>query len=262
MTYRLLCLDAGFTLLSPRHSTMEALDGVLSHDGRPITEDDLRAAWEASDRWFWDEYHRPDNDTWTDDARIDAHWRRYHGTLLDHLGVREPEVVLERILGAQFAAGAWELYPDVEPMLRAVRPAGLTIGIVSDWGSNLHGIVTELGLDVSVDFVLPSGSIGLAKPDPAFFAVALDRAGVAAHEALMVGDSYRADVLGAWAAGMDAVWLDRSDGITITPDDEPRPADVRVISSLDEVPEIVRRGSPLPRAEAAALSGLRRRPPA
>jgi putative hydrolase of the HAD superfamily len=252
MSYRLLCLDAGFTLLSPRHSTSDALAGALTIDGRPITEDDLRAAWEASDRWFWDEYHRPGNDTWTSDERIEAYWRRYHSTLLDHIGVRDPSEVLERILASQFASGAWELYPDVEPMLRAVRAQGVTVGIISDWGSNLHGIVTELGLDEWIEFVLASGAIGLSKPNPAYFAVALDRAGVAPHEALMVGDSYRADVRGAWGAGMDALWLDRSEGINITPDDEPAPADVRIIRSLDEVPELVRRGRPLPRGEKFA----------
>lgn len=252
MTYRLLCLDAGFTLLSPRHSMMDALEGVLSRDGRPITEDDLRSAWEASDRWFWDEYHRPGNDTWTADERIEAYWRRYHGTLLDHLGVEDPTEVLERVLASQFAPGAWELFPDVAPMLRAVKGAGTTIGIISDWGSNLHGIVSELGLDEWIDFVLASGAIGVAKPNPAFFEVALERAGVPADRALMVGDSYRADISGAWAAGMDAVWLDRTEGINITPDDEPRPADVRAIQSLAELPEIVRRGGPLPRGAGFA----------
>ena len=258
MTYRLLCLDAGFTLLSPRHSTMDALAGVLTHDGRPITEEDLHAAWEASDRWFWDEYHRPGNDTWADDARIEAYWRRYHGALLDHLGARDPSVVVERILAAQFATGAWELYPDVEPMLEEIRKHDVRIGIISDWGSNLHGIVSELGLDRYVDFVLASGAVGISKPDPAFFAVALDRASVAPHEALMVGDSYRADIGGAWAAGMDAVWLDRTEGINITPDDEPRPSDVRVIRSLEEVPGILLGGGPLPRGVgfAAARTGL------
>lgn len=252
MSYRLLCLDAGFTLLSPRHSMSDALAGALTTDGRPITEDDLRAAWEASDRWFWDEYHRPGNDTWTSDERIESYWRRYHGTLLDHIGVKDPTEVLERILASQFASGAWEPYPDVEPMLREVRSMGVTVGIVSDWGSTLHGIVAELGLDRYVEFVLASGAIGLSKPDPAFFRVALDRAGVAAGEAVMVGDSYRADVGGAWAAGMDAAWLDRTEGISITPDDEPAPTDVRVIRSLDEVPEIVRRGGPLPRGAGFA----------
>ena len=253
MGYRLLCLDAGFTLLTPRHSMADALAGVLAEDGHAITEDDLQAAWEASDRWFWDEYHRPGNDTWSDDAKIESYWRRYNGTLLEQLRVREPEVVLERILASQFAPDAWELYPDVEPMLREVRELGVRIGIVSDWGSNLRDIATELGLDRYVEFVLPSGAVGVAKPNPAFFAMALERAGAAPDEGLMVGDSYRADVRGAWAAGMDALWLDRTEGISITPDDEPQPDDVRVIRSLAEVPGIVRAGGPLPRgAEFAA----------
>ena len=69
----------------------------------------------------------------------------------------------------------------------------------------------------------------------------------------MVGDSYRADVRGAWWAGMDAVWLDRREGISITPDDEPMPTDVRRIRSLDELPAIVRGGRP-----AAARRGRAR----
>ena len=255
MSYRLLCLDAGFTLLSPRPTLVDALSGVLTPDGRPITEEVLRVAWEESDQWFWDEYHRPGNDTWTADARIEDYWRRYHGVLLGRIGVEARTEVLDRILASQFAADAWELYPDVEPMLREVRQVdGVTIGIVSDWGSNLHGILSALGLDRHLDFVLPSGAVGVAKPNPAFFAMALERAGAAPHEGIMVGDSYRADVRGAWAAGMDAAWLDRSEGITITPAGVDRPSDVRVIRGLDELPQIVRDGGPLRRGEAVAAA--------
>jgi HAD superfamily hydrolase (TIGR01509 family) len=252
MGYRLLCLDAGFTLLSPRPTLVDALSGVLTPDGRPITEDDLRTAWEDSDRWFWDEYHRPDNDTWTDDGRIEDYWRRYHSVLLGRIGVEARREVLDRILASQFSNDAWELFPDVEPMLAKVREGDhVVIGIVSDWGSNLRPIIAALGLDRFIDFVLPSGAVGVAKPDPAFFRMALDRAGVRPDEALMVGDSYRADVRGAWGAGMDAVWLDRREGIRLTPDGEPVPTDVRVIGSLDELPPIVRAGGPLPRGEVS-----------
>jgi putative hydrolase of the HAD superfamily len=251
MGYRLLCLDAGFTLLSPRHSLADALSAVLAEDGHAITDADLRAAWEDADRWFWDQYHRPDNDTWSDDSRIEAYWRTYHGQMLERLGLAAHRAVLDRILASQFAADAWELYPDVEPMLRAVRNDGVTIGIVSDWGSNLRAIVAELELDRYLDFVLPSGAVGVAKPNPAFYRLALDEAGVEPREALMVGDSYRADVRGAWSAGMDALWLHRDEGTSITPADEPIPTDVRLIRSLDEVPPIVRSGGPLPRAGIA-----------
>jgi hypothetical protein len=49
------------------------------------------------------------------------------------------------------------------------------------------------------------------------------------------------------------VWLDRREGINITPDDEPIPSDVRRIHGLDELSEIVGGGGPLPRGEGIAL---------
>jgi putative hydrolase of the HAD superfamily len=253
MSYRLLCLDAGFTLLTPRRSLAEALSELLVDDGRIVTEDEMQAVWDESDRWFWDEYHRPGNDTWTDDARIDEYWRRYHSIILGKLGVEARNEVLDRLLAGQATSEAWEPYPDVEPMLRAVRETGVRIGVVSDWASSLRDILAGLELDRYLDFVLPSGAVGVAKPNPAFFGLALEAVGAAPDEALMVGDSYRADVRGAWAAGMDAVWLDRTEGVTITPTDEPAPTDVRVIRSLDEVPDIVRSGGPLPRGDVADL---------
>jgi putative hydrolase of the HAD superfamily len=249
MGFRLLCLDAGFTLLTPRRTLADALSGALADDGHEVGEEELRAAWEEADRWFWDEYHRPGNDTWSDDGRIEEYWRQYHGAILGRLGMDARHEVLDRILASQFAADAWEPYPDVLPMLRSVRELGdVRIGVVSDWGSNLRGILAELGLDPYFDFVLPSGAVGLAKPNPAFFRLALDAAGVEPPDALMVGDSYRADVGGAWAAGMDAAWLNRREGMSITPAGEPPPTDVHVIGGLDELPDLVRTGGPLPRA--------------
>ena len=255
MTYRLLCLDAGFTILTPRRTLADALSGVLVDDGHQITEEEMRAAWEEADRTFWDEYHRPGNDTWTDDGRIEEYWRGYHRIMLGKLGVEARREMLDRVLASQWAPDAWEPYPDVEPMLVAVRERGITIGIVSDWGSNLRGILAGLSLDRYFDFVLPSGAVGVAKPNPAFYRMALDAAGVPASEALMVGDSYRADVRGAWSAGMDAVWLHRSDGANITPSSEPLPDDVHRISSLDELPAIVDAGGPLPRGEDVPALG-------
>jgi putative hydrolase of the HAD superfamily len=250
MAYRLLCLDAGFTLLTPRRTLADALGEVLAEDGHAVSEDVMRAAWEEADRWFWDEYHRPGNDTWTDDGRIDEYWRSYHSVMLGRIGVTVRNEVLDRVLASQFSPDAWEPYPDVTPMLTEVRAMdGVHIGVVSDWGSNLRGILAALGLDRFLDFVLPSAAVGVAKPNPDFYRLALDHAGVAPEQAIMVGDSYRADVRGAWSAGMDAVWLDRHEGVNITPADEPVPTDARRIASLAEMPEIMRRGGPLPRAD-------------
>jgi len=243
MRYRLVCLDAGFTLLSPRRTLADALRGVLEDRGHPVEADDVRRAWEVADRWFWEEYHRPDNRTWGDDAAIERTWREYHGLMLAELGFADrAHELLDAILDSQFAADAWELYPDVEPALDALRQIdNLHIGVVSDWGSNLEGILDRLGLDRYLDFVLASGSVGVAKPDPALYLLAAERAGVPVGEAMMVGDSLRADVQGAEAAGLRGILLQR---VSEAGDDHAAPTTeipvgTEVIGSLAELPRLV-----------------------
>lgn len=243
MPIRLVCLDAGFTLLSPRRTLADALVGVLEERGHPVQPDDVRRAWEVADRWFWDEYHRPDNRTWGDDAEIERTWRAYHSLMLAELGFADrAHELLDAILDSQFAADAWELYPDVLPALEELRRSpGLSIGVVSDWGSNLEGILAGLGLDRYLDFTLASGAAGVAKPSPAFFSMALQRAGAEAAESMMVGDSLRADVLGAEAAGMRGVLLRRAQEADVdhpVHDDE-LPPGTAVIASLEELPALV-----------------------
>ena len=72
----------------------------------------------------------------------------------------------------------------------------------------MRSILTELGLAKHLDFVLDSAEVGVEKPDPRIFRIALERAGVDPAHALYVGDLYSVDVLGARAVGMEAVLLD------------------------------------------------------
>lgn len=245
MRYRLVCLDAGFTLLSPRATLRDALTSTLAARGHQVGDDDLHRAWEVANRWAWEAYHQPGNDTWGHDERIDQHWRDYHALMLAELGVQDAgHELLDAILAAQYAVDGWELYPDVMPALDALRAVdGLQLVIASDWGSNLHAILDRLGISGRVDFVQASASVGVGKSDPAFFRLALERAGVRAAEGLMVGDSLRADVLGARAAGMDAVLLRRDTAFTRPdfPAEEP-PAGVPLIASLSELPALVAGG--------------------
>jgi HAD superfamily hydrolase (TIGR01549 family) len=99
-------------------------------------------------------------------------------------------------------AGARDLLAALEPHVR--------IGIVS------NNILDEqqqklrhCGFDAYVAALVVSEEAGVSKPDPAIFAMALDRLGAAPHEAVMVGDSWAADVEGARAAGIRAIWFNR-----------------------------------------------------
>jgi putative hydrolase of the HAD superfamily len=242
MRYELVCLDAGFTLLNPRRTLADALRGVLAAHGATPTDEEMRQAWHAAEEWFWEEYHRPDNDTWGNDERIEQTWRRYHDVMLRELGVDRRRELIDRVLASQFSVDAWELYPDVMPALERLRAGSAgrrpTIGVISDWGSRLGEILDALGLAPYLDFVLASGASGVAKPNPAFFRMALERAGVGAERSVMVGDSYAADVLGARGAGMTGVLLVR-DGAGASGAPAPETVDAPVVHSLLELVPMV-----------------------
>ncbi|MGH9408154.1 MAG: HAD-IA family hydrolase, partial [Vicinamibacterales bacterium] len=76
--------------------------------------------------------------------------------------------------------------------------------------------------------------VGVSKPDPLIFQIALDRLGIAPPDAIMVGDSWAADITGAARAGIAAVWFNR--------DRQPMPAEpagVRQIHALAPVGHVM-----------------------
>ncbi len=91
--------------------------------------------------------------------------------------------------------------------LSRLRDAGLRLGIVSNSDGRVEQALAEAGLREYFDVVIDSSLAGIEKPDPAIFRAALDALGVEADQALYVGDLYEVDVVGARAAGIEAVLL-------------------------------------------------------
>jgi putative hydrolase of the HAD superfamily len=100
-------------------------------------------------------------------------------------------------------------YPEVADELRALRAAGLRLVVASNWDASLPQTLARVGLLELVDGVVTAAQCGAMKPDPAVFEAALALAGVAAADALHVGDSLTEDVAGAAAVGIEAVLVDR-----------------------------------------------------
>jgi putative hydrolase of the HAD superfamily len=64
---------------------------------------------------------------------------------------------------------------------------------------------------------LISEEVGINKPQPGIFEIALERNGITADEAVMIGDSYSSDITGAKAAGIDQIWIHEDDTVeTVT----------------------------------------------
>jgi len=134
-------------------------------------------------------------------------WVRFTEDVVRGMGGEGPEVttVAREIVARWEHAHHFELYDDVIPVLAELRAMGLKLGLVSNTSRDLGAVVRHFGLDV--DAWVSSGSHGKVKPSPLIFAAALELLGVAARDAVMVGDSIEDDIEGAEAAGMRAAFL-------------------------------------------------------
>ncbi len=142
-------------------------------------------------------------------------WMVYDHAYATTLGVEESSVDEVRV--AIRAEWAWSHTDNIAAFHRLAE-TGMPVAIVS----NNDGSATQQMLDhgvcqvgegplPSVQIIVDSGVLGIAKPDPRIMRPALDALGLDAGRVLYVGDTVHADVVGATNAGMQVVQLDPFD---------------------------------------------------
>jgi putative hydrolase of the HAD superfamily len=112
-------------------------------------------------------------------------------------------------------AAAWQTHisidPEALPVLRNLKQHKKTIGLVSNFDHPPHvrRILSENGWATIFDTVIISSEVGLKKPDPAIFALALQQVKVRQNDAVYIGDTHD-DVDGAIAAGIHPIFIARA----------------------------------------------------
>ena len=125
-----------------------------------------------------------------------------------------------------------DLYPDALTCLAGVRALGLRVGIVGNQTEALEAWARDAALPA--DIVSSSASLGVRKPDPAFFARVVGLMGFRADEVAYVGDRVDNDVLPAAAAGLTAIHVRRGPWGRL----QATPAEAALgLDSLSELPE-------------------------
>ena len=152
------------------------------------------------------------------------------GIIAATLGGAAAELGAAALLPTLLDSLQFEPFPEVRPTLARWREDGLRLVVASNWDVSLHEVLERTGLRERLDGVATSAEVGSAKPAGELFAAALELAGVAAAEAVHVGDSLEEDVAGARAAGIEAVWLRRERQRELAP-----PPGAAVIATLDEL---------------------------
>ena len=96
------------------------------------------------------------------------------------------------------------LYDDVVPTLRRLCDDGYKLAIVSNWDTPLDPLAERLGIAHYFDIIVASHDerVRSAKPDPHIFEYTSKAVGVSAEEAVHVGDTYEADIIGAQGVGI------------------------------------------------------------
>jgi putative hydrolase of the HAD superfamily len=100
------------------------------------------------------------------------------------------------------------LREDTPAVLAELRRRGYRLGIVSNADGRVEAEIATSGIAPHFNAVIDSHRVGVEKPDPRIFALALDAAGARPQDALFIGDIYEIDVAGARAAGLEALLLD------------------------------------------------------
>ena len=163
------------------------------------------------------------------DASLFVH---YTASIIEHMGGRGANVigVAERIYEQWATNHHFEMYEDVAPVLTELVERGLTLGVISNSHRSLETFKAHFKLDALITTAVSSAEHGYMKPHPSIFERALDQAGVPAGQAMMIGDSLKADIEGAVALGMRGLLLRRSGDV---PQD--LPSGVTVITSLHDL---------------------------
>ena len=193
-------LDAGGVLVNPNWDRVAA---ALGRHGVPIAASVLEAA---------EPHAKKQLDTGKAIQATNDNTRGwlYFNLVLQHAGLAlspATEAALKELAEYHAQHNLWESVPrEVPDALDRLRAAGHRLVVVSNSNGTLAKIFSRLDLVRRFDVLIDSSDVGVEKPDPRIFQLALERSGARPETTLHAGDFFHVDVVGARAAGLQA-WL-------------------------------------------------------
>ncbi|RAP51637.1 MAG: haloacid dehalogenase [Methanosphaera sp. rholeuAM270] len=142
--------------------------------------------------------------------RKGSNYSKHFNILVEEVnGEVDPLIIVNGIItyhNTKFAM--LKLEPESFSILLYLKSQGYKVGLITN-GKELKQWekLVRLGVYPFFDDVVTSESVGVEKPDPKIFQIAMERLGVTAGTSLMVGNNFDADILGACKAGMQGILI-------------------------------------------------------
>jgi len=165
-------------------------------------------------------------------------------TLLADWGYAQvPAGLIRTVLRAMYAVSEahWHLEVDTIPTLSILRREGYRLGVISNASDddNVQALVDKAGIRLYFDFIMTSASVGIRKPNPRIFSLALENWDFPPGRVAMIGDTLGADILGAKNAGLFSIWITRRANVPANRAHADTLRSDAVISSLSELLELL-----------------------
>jgi 2-haloalkanoic acid dehalogenase type II len=212
MTIKAITFDVGDTLIHPCISRAEAFVSVTPRHGYPDITQEQVEHWVPGMNAFLAQLIDNDISFNADETRAQAVNSAKYEYLCAQLGINTARSEIARDVQRVYnLPSAWQLFPGSAETLAALKDQGFKLAIISNWTKNLENIVQGLGIALYFEQITVSTVVCLYKPQTEIFHMTAESLGVKPHQCLHVGDSLKADVRGAKAAGFEAVLFDHTD---------------------------------------------------
>jgi putative hydrolase of the HAD superfamily len=247
-SFRAVTFDMGGTLVKASPSIGAIYSSVCADHG--VDLDVLTCNKQFEKHWVEREAQRK---TGTDrfsltDGGEEAWWASLVHDVLVGSGVAPDDVPPIAPFRFAFArAESWKLLDGAVETLEFLAEAGCTLGVISNWDSQLPALIRELGISRYFKVVVVSALEGCEKPALPMFSKALEALEVEPSVVLHIGDRIVEDYSGALQAGMQARWINwEKSGPTTGPgaEIESRGHRIGTLTALREIVES--NGVPVP----------------
>ena len=207
-----IALDAVGTLIVPAEPVAQTYRQHAAGFGVALSTEEIQVRF----RQLYSEIWGAAGESETSEVIERDRWRQLIDGIFGDATPRSQQL-FESLWEHYATAGAWKLAPGAASLIKALKHDGRVWGIASNFDQRLHQVLATFSELSSVPFAMTSAEIGRSKPSSDFFQAVAHRMDHA--QPLMLGDSFKHDVVGAIRAGWWSAWI-------TTTDDEPNWADL------------------------------------
>ena len=231
MSIEIVFFDAGETLIHPHPSFPELFAEICADAGVDVSAGDVAEVQQRLAPHLVDLAE----DTGVDKPSLSpdgsrVFWSHLYRRFLGELGVEDDSLV-GRLYERFSSVSSYALFDDAVSSIKSLSEAGYRIGLISNFEGWLDEMLVELELGDVFETKVISGLVGIEKPDPEIYRLALKEADADPGAAAHVGDSPGLDVEPASSVGMHPILIDRFDRYVDHP--------VTRIKSLNELTKVV-----------------------